>query len=220
MELSHAEEKYVKAIFKISERDHKLVQTNGLAAYLDVAPASITDMLKKLAEKGLVQYQAYKGVQLSPLGIREATKLIRKHRLWEYFLADRLRFPWHLVHDLAEQLEHIKSDELIQRLDAFLDYPKFDPHGDPIPNPDGKFTLRNQFPLADGGVGETFQVVAVRDQSNAFLAYLSQLRIKIGSKIIIRQHNLFEQTLIAQIDKGEPVTLTSRTTTNVMIKKI
>ena len=139
MHLSKTEENYLKAIYKIAERKNKSASTNTIAMYMGTAPASVTDMLKRLAGKQMINYERYKGVTLTTIGGREATQLIRRHRLWEVFLASRLRFSWEAVHDIAEELEHIKSEELVNRLDAYLDYPKFDPHGDPIPNRASEF---------------------------------------------------------------------------------
>ena len=147
--ISHTEENYLKAIFKIAERENKTASTNSIAAILNTSAASVSDMLKRLSDKKLINYKKYKGVTLTTEGNIVATHLVRKHRLWEVFLVNKLKFSWEQVHDIAEQLEHIQSLELINRLDNFLNNPKFDPHGDPIPNAEGKFTLRNQHPLND-----------------------------------------------------------------------
>ena len=141
---SETEENYIKAIFKITEKNQGAATTNAIANHLSTSPASVTDMLKRLSTKDYFHYEKYKGVYLTSKGIDMATQLIRKHRLWEVFLVEKLKFSWDQVHDIAEQLEHIDSDELIVRLDDYLDNPKYDPHGDPIPNAEGKFTIRNQ----------------------------------------------------------------------------
>ena len=147
MTVSTTEENYLKAIYKISERNNNLASTSAISAELNTTAASVTDMLKKLSNKALINYQKYRGVSLTKEGGSLATALIRKHRLWEVFLVDKLHFSWDEVHDIAEELEHINSAALIERLDAFLEYPKFDPHGEPIPNKDGKIMLRRQLPL-------------------------------------------------------------------------
>ena len=129
-----AEENYLKTIFKLSEKEKDSVSTNAIAEELETKPSSVSDMLKKLSEKKLINYIKYQGVSLTPLGHRLAVHVIRKHRLWEVFLVSHLNFKWDEVHDIAEQLEHIKSKALVNRLDAFLNFPSYDPHGDPIPN--------------------------------------------------------------------------------------
>ena len=137
---STAEENYLKAIFKITEKEGKTATTNAIAAALNTTAASVTDMLKRLAEKDLINYEKYRGVQLSSGGEQIATILIRKHRLWEVFLVNKLGFAWDEVHELAEQLEHIQGEALVERLDEYLGRPQFDPHGDPIPDAEGRWT--------------------------------------------------------------------------------
>ena len=132
MEISHTEENYLKAIFKISERDGKPASTNAISSEMNTSAASVTDMIKRLSDKTLIHYERYRGVTLTKRGEQIATHLIRKHRLWEVFLVDKLHFSWDEVHEIAEQLEHIKSQRLVERLDEYLAFPKFDPHGDPL----------------------------------------------------------------------------------------
>jgi DtxR family Mn-dependent transcriptional regulator len=152
--LSQTEENYLKAIFKISEQQDAPASTNAISQAIRISAASVTDMLKRLAEKDLIHYEKYKGVILTPAGNRLATRLIRKHRLWEVFLVEKLHFSWDKVHEIAEQLEHIRSPELVERLDQFLGNPKYDPHGDPIPDAEGKFTHRQQVSLDELHPGE------------------------------------------------------------------
>lgn len=219
MNLSVAEENYLKAIFKIYERTQKSASTNSIAKALSTSPASVTDMVKKLADKNLVRHQPYKGSALTSEGSKMATQLIRKHRLWEVFLVNKLRFSWDQVHDIAEQLEHIKSEELIMRLDAFLDYPRFDPHGDPIPNSAGKFTMRNQTPLSDLHQGQSGHLVGVRDHTTPFLKYLGTLSIKLGSLIEVIDSVPFDGSYRIAVDGGEAVLVTSAVAQNLLIKK-
>jgi len=217
--LSIAEENYLKAIFKISERSQKTASTSSIAKRLDTSAASVTDMLKKLSDKSLINYEKYKGVTLTTEGLRLATDLIRKHRLWEVFLVKKLRFSWDQVHDIAEQLEHIKSKELIQRLDAFLDYPKFDPHGDPIPNAEGKFTIRSQSALSDLHVGQKGSLVGVKEHKNEFLKYLNKLNVKLGTSIKVLDYVPFDKSMQIEID-GKEVTTVSDTVANYLLVKI
>lgn len=218
--ISKTEENYLKAIFKISERSQKSASTNSIAHHLGTSAASVTDMVKKLAEKKYVQYERYKGALLTASGRKVATSLIRKHRLWEVFLVKNLRFSWDQVHEIAEELEHIQSEELIMRLDAFLDYPKFDPHGDPIPNADGKFTIRNQSALSDMHKGQQGLLIGVRDHSKEFLKYLSKHNIKLGTHIAVIGHEIFDRSFQVIVNKKDTITLSEAVTQNLLMKKV
>ncbi len=220
MPLSTAEENYLKAIFKISERSQKSASTNAIAKHLNTSAASVTDMVKRLSEKKFINYEKYKGVTLTAEGSKIATQLIRKHRLWEVFLVKKLRFTWDQVHDIAEQLEHIQSNELIMRLDAYLDYPKFDPHGDPIPNSDGKFTIRNQTPLSEMHKGQTGSLVGVREHHSDFLLYLNAQNIKLGTIISIMETIPFDKSMRVELDNKREILITHLVAQNLLIKKI
>ncbi len=215
---SHTEENYLKAIYKISEKDKKPAGTNAIAAEMDTSAASVTDMLKRLAEKGLINYQKYKGVSLSSKGSKVATNLIRKHRLWESFLVEKLNFTWDKVHDIAEQMEHIKSDDLVNRLDEFLDFPKFDPHGDPIPNAEGKFTLRVQILLSLLRKDDKAKVIGVRESDNDFLRYLNDKCIHLGTELLIQEKNDYDKSMSVLIE-GQLITLTEKVTKQIYVKK-
>ncbi|MDF1694264.1 MAG: metal-dependent transcriptional regulator [Saprospiraceae bacterium] len=220
MHLSTAEENYLKAIFKISERSEKSASTNAIAKQLNTSPASVTDMLKRLSEKKFINYEKYKGVTLTSEGSKSATQLIRKHRLWEVFLVKKLRFTWDQVHEIAEQLEHIQSKELIMRLDAFLDYPKFDPHGDPIPNADGKFTIRNQSPLTDMFKGQTGSLVGVKEHQSDFLQYLNSQNIRLGSEILILEIMAYDKSMRIKLDQKREIVITNMVAQNLLVKKL
>lgn len=220
MQLSATEENYLKVIYKIAQREKKSASTNTIAKYIGTAPASVTDMLKRLASKHLINYERYKGVTLTNTGSKEATQLIRRHRLWEVFLATKLRFSWESVHDIAEELEHIKSDELVSRLDAFLDYPKFDPHGDPIPNAQGKFTLRNQMPLIDVLPGNKVILLGVREHETSFLQYLNSLNIGLGTEFTIKALNHFDKSMNILINHTRETLLSEKVCQILLVKKI
>ena len=220
MPLSTAEENYLKAIFKISERAQKSASTNAIAKHLKTSAASVTDMLKRLAEKKFINYEKYKGVTLTAEGSKLATQLIRKHRLWEVFLVKKLRFTWDQVHDIAEQLEHIQSKELIMRLDAFLDYPKFDPHGDPIPNADGKFTIRSQTPLSEMHKGQVGSLVGVKEHTSEFLQYLNSQNIKLGTIFSINETMPYDKSMRIELDHKREIMITQLVAQNLLIKKI
>ena len=189
------EENYLKAILSISLTTNGKVSTNAIADEINTSAASVSDMLKKLQEKKLIKYQKYKGLKLSKKGYNLAISIIRKHRLWETFLVNKLSFNWSEVHDIAEQLEHIKSTELINKLDAYLNYPKFDPHGEPIPTQTGKIPTSNTTALNKLKKGSKGSVMGVTLDEKTFLDYLTKLNISIGTQIILLEKIDFDQSL-------------------------
>jgi DtxR family Mn-dependent transcriptional regulator len=217
--ITHTEENYLKAIFKIAEKEKKSVSTNAISGEMRTTAASVTDMLKRLAEKELIQYKRYKGVQLTKEGNRVATQLVRKHRLWEVFLVDKLDFGWDQVHEIAEQLEHIDSVELINRLENFLGQPKFDPHGDPIPNREGKFTLRNQIVLTEAPLNEYCEIVGVREHSNIFLRHLNELGIQLQKKIILEERFDYDNSVRIRLDQ-QSILVSGKVAENIFVKRI
>ena len=198
-----AEENYLKAIFSISLTTNGKVSTNAIADELNTSAASVSDMLKKLQEKKLIKYQKYKGLELSKKGYSLAISIIRKHRLWETFLVDKLSFNWSEVHDIAEQLEHIKSTKLINKLDTYLNYPKFDPHGEPIPTKTGKIPTSNTTILNKLKKGSKGTVMGVTLDEKTFLDYLTKLNISIGTQIILLEKIDFDQSLNIKIENKE-----------------
>lgn len=204
MQNSATEENYLKAIYKFSANGD-MVGTNTLAKSLQTTPASVTDMLKRLSEKELVDYQPYHGVRLLEEGKRIALKIIRKHRLWEVFLVNVLNFSWDEVHETAEQLEHVNSTLLIDKLDEFLGFPQFDPHGDPIPNKEGVFTERITRPLTACIAGETAMVAGVTEDAPMFLQYLDRIGIRIGSRILVQELIPYDNSLILSLSGREVV---------------
>ncbi|HMO39279.1 MAG TPA: metal-dependent transcriptional regulator [Saprospiraceae bacterium] len=217
--ISHTEENYLKAIFKIAEREEKAASTNAISAEMSTSAASVTDMLKRLSEKGLIHYEKYKGVTLTANGDKIARHLIRKHRLWEVFLVDKLDFSWDEVHDMAEQLEHIQAPELVERLDAFLGFPKFDPHGDPIPDAKGNFTFRKQSPLLEMSIGDQGVVVGVQDHSTAFLQYLDRLRLVLGAKVQLVEHFEYDESVKILLNGEQEQILSKKVAQNLFIQK-
>jgi len=195
-----AEEDYLKAIWAISLNTNEKASTNAIADEISTSAASVSDMLRKLQEKELIKYEKYKGVELSEKGNKLATSIIRKHRLWEAFLVNKLDFNWGEVHDVAEQLEHIKSVELVDKLDSFLGFPKFDPHGEPIPTKDGEIPTTNTIPLNELQAGTKGKVMGVTLDEKSFLDYLTQLNISIGTKIELLEKIGFDQSLSVKIE--------------------
>jgi DtxR family transcriptional regulator, Mn-dependent transcriptional regulator len=196
--LSVAEENYVKSIYHL-QHDAESVTTNALADHIKTKPASVTDMLKKLQLKNLLNYNPYKGFRLSKEGNKAALNIIRRHRLWEYFLVNQLQFNWEEVHDVAEQLEHVISRKLVDKLDAFLGYPKFDPHGDPIPDNNGKINHQQQMPLFNLPLNTIAIITSVQNQSSDLLTFLSNRDIHIGTKVEVKQKLSFDNSLEVKI---------------------
>jgi DtxR family transcriptional regulator, Mn-dependent transcriptional regulator len=217
--LTQAEENYLKIIFKILEKEAATVGTNAIAAKMLTSAASVTDMLKRLAEKELVVYEKYKGVTLTPKGTQIATILIRKHRLWEVFLVEKLGFAWDEVHEFAEELEHIQGDELISRLDCYLNFPKFDPHGDPIPDSEGNWMHQKQVILASLPLGEKGIITGVEDHSAAFLQYLVQMQLTLGTNIEIQEYFPYDQSLRLLVGANQKSILVSeKVSKNLLVK--
>ncbi|WP_396191099.1 metal-dependent transcriptional regulator [Flavobacterium sp.] len=212
-----SEENYIKVIYHLSLVSPKGVNTNAIAGMLDTKASSVTDMLKKLSEKELVAYQKYQGVSLTEKGFYSAKMIVRKHRLWEVFLVEKLNFSWDEVHEIAEELEHIKSEALINKLDEFLEFPDFDPHGDPIPNANGVIKKVNKLLLSEAILNTEYKCVGVKDSSSDFLQYLDKQKIALGSKITVKEKESFDDTLLVQIDSRE-LTISNKIANNLYVK--
>jgi DtxR family transcriptional regulator, Mn-dependent transcriptional regulator len=191
---SFTEENYLKAIYKLIEHSDEAVSTNAIAEKMRTKAASVTDMLKKLSQKKFINYQKYQGVTLTPKGEKVALTIIRKHRLWEMFLVEKLDFTWDEVHDVAEQLEHISSDKLIAQIDKFLNYPKTDPHGDPIPDENGKLKTQRSKTLSQYRKNDVCVMTGVVDHSPAFLQFLDRSGLALGNEIRISDVTLFDRS--------------------------
>ncbi|GGA87602.1 metal-dependent transcriptional regulator [Puia dinghuensis] len=216
MKYSVSKENHLKAIFHL-QQEQGLVTTNALAAALRTRPASVTDMLKKLKEQKLLIYERYKGFKLNTEGRKAAVQVIRKHRLWEYFLVKKLQFGWDEVHDIAEELEHISSRALIDRLDAFLGHPETDPHGDPIPDSQGRLQVRRQTCLADLPLNKTVQVSGVASQTPEMMEVLQHNHIRLGTRLEIKKKFPFDDSLEIKVRNRPPVTLSARVAKNVLV---
>ncbi|MFD0794161.1 metal-dependent transcriptional regulator [Mucilaginibacter litoreus] len=197
-----AEENYLKAIYKLSIATGN-VSTNQIAAELATKASSVTDMVRKLAEKAMINYTRYQGVSLTRSGEKVALSIIRRHRLWEYFLVEKLNFKWDEVHDMAEEMEHISSTELIDRLDAFMGYPTHDPHGDPIPDCNGNFKTTELKPISAIKVNDCGVISGVRDHSAAFLQYLEKQGLTIGKKIAVKEIINYDNTVVLETNKKQ-----------------
>ncbi|HEY8366237.1 MAG TPA: metal-dependent transcriptional regulator [Bacteroidia bacterium] len=211
-----SEENYLKSIFHLSGKDNKRVSTNDVAESLTTKASSVTDMIQKLSDKKLIKYEKYKGVLLTPKGRKIAASIVRRHRLWEVFLVDKLNFSWDEIHEIAEELEHVGSEKLIDKLEAFLGYPKKDPHGDPIPDKDGKMDHHKDFTIADLDIGETGIIVGVKEHSTEFLQYLDGVKLILGAKISIKKIFDYDKSVVAQLGNTE-LMLSERVAKNIYI---
>ena len=213
---SQSEEDYLKALYHL-ETDYDAVSTNSIADYLDMKPSSVTDMLKKLAEKKYINYEKYKGTSLTKKGRLVALSIIRKHRLWETFLVEKLGFGWDQVHIIAEELEHIKSEELIENLDDFLGNPKYDPHGDPIPSKDGKIEKMNQKLLVELKDDQKGIITGVKKGTTSLLNYLDKEKIKLGDSVKVIEILEFDGTYIVEINKRK-LTFSEKICQNLLLE--
>lgn len=203
--MTTSEENYLKVIYHLSQVSPKGVNTNAIAGMLETKASSVTDMLKKLSDKDLVSYQKYQGVTLTEKGFLSAKMIVRKHRLWEVFLVDKLQFSWDEVHEIAEELEHIQSIALIDKLEAFLGHPDFDPHGDPIPNRQGEIKKTSKLLLSEAELNQEYQCVGVKDSSSEFLKYLDKQKIALGSVFKVIEKESFDDTLTVEINAQEKI---------------
>lgn len=212
-----SEENYIKSIYHLQQHA-KSVSTNELAGKLQTRPASITDMLKKLQAKKLLHYEKYYGVKLTPEGRRLALSVIRRHRLWEHFLVNHLQFGWDEVHEIAEQLEHVQSPLLADKLDAYMNFPRFDPHGDPIPDSRGKMETMKQVNLLQLPVNEPAEICAVGSQQNSLLEMLKNRKLQIGATITINRRYAFDNSVEVTINKEKPQNISEQLAGQLFVK--
>ena len=217
--MTYSEENYLKVIYHLSHNANKGISTNAIANVMESKPSSVTDMLQKLADKQLVEYIKYQGVTLTEKGMFMALMIVRKHRLWEVFLVDKLDFSWDEVHDVAEQLEHIKSEKLTNKLDEFLGFPTEDPHGDPIPDKDGRIASIDKKLLSEIGISKKVICVGVKDSSPPFLQYLDKQQIALGSSIEVIAKEDFDHSLSLRVD-GKEVAVSNKIASNLFVKPV
>jgi DtxR family Mn-dependent transcriptional regulator len=214
---SSSEENYLKSIYKLQEQTGEIVGNSELAKALEVQSASVTDMLKKMAKKKLIHYEKSKGVKLTEKGKQIAVTIIRKHRLWELFLVEKLEFGWDEVHEIAEQLEHIQSESLINRLDAYLGHPKADPHGDPIPTAEGIFIKSKSVLLSELKKGSEGKFTGVTDHSPTFLNYLDKIGISLGDTIKVKAIEEYDKSLTLQLKGKNELTVSNKVAGSLLI---
>ncbi|OSZ82970.1 iron-dependent repressor [Chitinophagaceae bacterium IBVUCB1] len=216
--LTYTEENYLKAIYSIQHTNNVgEVSVNEIAERMQTRPATVTDMLRKLSEKELIHYEKYKKIQLSTAGSMVALHILRKHRLWESFLHSHLHFSWDEVHEVAEQLEHIQSQKLIDRLDEYLGYPEYDPHGDPIPKANGDIPKSLAQLLSAKKAGDKCKIVAVKDTTTAFLQQLERFNLKIGSRITVQEVMPFDKSMVVVGDENNSFQLSEKIASNLLV---
>lgn len=218
--LSLAEENYLKTIFALSEGTEDAVNTSALAKQIKIASSSVTDMLKRLGDKELIHYEKYQGVRLTAAGKKVAVIIIRKHRLWEVFLVEKLHFSWDEVHEVAEQLEHIRSPKLTTRLYEYLGRPKFDPHGDPIPDEQGNFPETRRQILSEFNVGDSVSILGVNDDSPEFLQYLKHENIGLGSTLHIDKVLAHDRSMQLRDANDKTIMLSNISCQHIFCKKL
>lgn len=211
-----SEENYIKTIFHLQNEDGN-VTTNELAGLLKAKPASITDMMKKLKSRKLVHYQRYRGFRLTTEGNKIALGIIRRHRLWEFFLAEKLKFNWDEVHEVAEHLEHVSSKKLVDKLDEYLDFPKFDPHGDPIPDEHGKMENIKQTCLSDWPLNKKAIVCQVMNQSSSLLELIHYNKINIGTRLVVKKKFDYDHSIEIKIQRQSPVTISKQLANTIFV---
>jgi len=219
MNFTTSEENYIKRIYHL-QQETGLVNTNSLAAEMQTRAASVTDMLKKLKSKKLLQYEKYKGFKLNDAGKKAALDVVRKHRLWEYFLVEHLKFDWDKVHPIAEELEHINSEELVQRLDNFLGNPLFDPHGDPIPDKNGKITVIKQQSLTEIPFKKNVTVSSVRNQTEQMLDMLRHYHIALGTQLTVIKRFDFDGSLEIKVSKKNACIISEQVAKNIFVHDV
>jgi DtxR family Mn-dependent transcriptional regulator len=217
--MTFSEENYLKTIYHLTSTSSKEVSTNEIAEMMATKASSVTDMLRKLAEKGLLNYKKYQGVSLTEKGKLSAKMIVRKHRLWEVFLVEKLNFSWDEVHDIAEQLEHIKSEQLINKLDDFLGNPTEDPHGDPIPDANGKIIKTEKLLLSELSQNQIGICVGVKDSSTEFLKYLDKNQIALGTKIQIITKEEFDLSLKIRVENNEWI-ISNKIAANLFVRAV
>lgn len=214
-----SEENYLKTLYKLGSNSTRKVNNTALSKAMELNPATVLEMVRKLTTKGLVELQPDKSIRLTEKGKKKALLIIRRHRLWEVFLVEKLEYGWNEVHDLAEQLEHVDSANLTDRLEKFLGHPAFDPHGDPIPDRQGRIKVNASIPLTTGQKGKSYEVVSLAETHDSFLSFLDKLQIRPGVKIRITEWNEYDGSISISINK-KAAQLSDKVAGNILVKPV
>lgn len=213
---SFTEENYLKAMFSLSEKSGEIT-VNDLSKSLNIKMPTVNSMVKRLSNKGYINYQSYKPMTLTEEGRKAALLVIRKHRLTEMFLVEKMGFGWEEVHEVAEQIEHIHSPKFFAKMDEMLDYPKVDPHGSPIPDKSGQINLKNYNPLSSFSKGDKVTLVAVTNSNDEFLKYLNSKNLQLDTEIEVLEKEEFDQSMTVKYD-GRKVTLSDKVTEKLLVE--
>lgn len=219
MKLSQTEENYLKAIYNLAYANANNVSTTMISEAIKTKASSVTDMIKKLADKDLVHYKKYQGVSLTKIGQKIAVEIVRKHRLWEVFLLNKLNYNWDEVHEIAEQLEHIISDTLTDKLEAFLEFPTHDPHGDPIPDKEGNIEHHKDTMLSSVETEKSCIVIGIKDSSDPFLKFLDKLQIQLGSTLKVISKEPFDNSMLVKTESAA-ISISNQISKNIFVKKL
>lgn len=214
--IHHSEENYLKTLYKLEDKQIKKVNNIALSKALDLNPATVLEMVRKLNNNKLVEILADKSIRLTEKGKRKALQIIRKHRIWEVFLVDKLNYKWNEVHDLAEQLEHIESDDLVKRLEAYLGFPSVDPHGDPIPDENGKMKKVKSQPLSTAPLKKKLTIVGLANSSDEFLRYMDKIGLMIGDTFQVSEIEDFDKS-VTLVHKKSSITLSNEAANNILV---
>lgn len=217
MQLTHTEENYLKVIYKLSNSGQQPVSTTTLAEALGISAAAITDMIQRMHKKGLLSYQKYQGVNISYVGKEHVMQVLRRRRLWEVFLVKKLNFSWDEIQDMVEELEHIQSHALMQQLDQYLDHPTHSPHGEPIPDMRGEMKTEVQVTLSEFTIGQKGVLLAVKDDTAAFLQYLNKRGIYLGATIEVLENIPFDQSLDVRVDGEKLINIPLKASDNLLM---
>jgi DtxR family Mn-dependent transcriptional regulator len=218
--LSITEENYLKTIYKITDREGKGASTNAIAEGMHTKAASVSDMLRKLSEKGFIHYKKYQGVTLTEQGRLTALSIVRRHRLWEVFLVQKLNFGWDEIHEIAEELEHVSDPKFIRRLAEYLGNPNADPHGDPIPTETGELPNTDQILLSRLQPSDKAMVIAVFEHSPAFLQYLDQVNLNLGKCIEVLNVHAFDQSMELSFVDGRKLQISKEVANSIFVKRL
>jgi DtxR family Mn-dependent transcriptional regulator len=214
--IHHSEENYLKTLYKLEDKQIKKVNNTALSKALELNPATVLEMVRKMNERELLEIASDKSIQLTGKGKKKALQIIRRHRIWEVFLVNKLNYKWNEVHDLAEQLEHIDSDDLIKRLEVFLRFPTVDPHGDPIPDENGKVKRAKAQPLTEAPLRKKLTIIALGNSSDEFLNYLDKIGLTIGNNIEVTEVEEFDKSVII-IHKKRSISLSNEAAGNILV---
>lgn len=213
---NHSEENYLKTLYKLESKQLKKVNNVALSKALDLNPATVLEMIRKMSERDFVEVLADKTIQLTEIGKKKALQIIRRHRIWEVFLVEKLNYKWNEVHDLAEQLEHIESDDLVKRLENFLGFPTVDPHGDPIPDVNGKMKIIRKQPLTEAPLKKKLMITGLGNSSDEFLRYLDRIGLFIGEMVEVAGVEDFDKSLTI-LHKKKSLTLSNEAAGNLLV---